>query len=204
MHDRNDDDEARLISQCRSGSREAWNELYQKYVLLVKKVVKDQLWNPSQQDVEDVTQVVFKNLWKEALDRFDGSYRLSMFIGGVAKRTTREEIRGRLTVKRNAPTNPIDLHDGDPGEVAMVPSPNPSQEEHLAHEELKDILRRGLSELSEKCFEIIRYRDFEELSFKEIGNILGEKENTLTKRHERCTEKLKANSHRLLRKECAR
>lgn len=202
MGDLKQDRERRLVEQCRTGSSEAWNELYRDYAALVRRVVRDQKWKPGEQDVEDVTQNVFIDLIP-ALKKFDFSYSLSQFISGQARRTTRDEIRRRIALKRNAATDPIDLHDGTVNAVT-IPAGCMAQDDRFEMEELKELLRFGMARLSEKCRQIIRYRDFEELSFKEMEEILGEKENTLTVTRKRCLEQLTALCHTLLREECTR
>lgn len=202
MGDRKQDRERLLVERCRTGSSEAWNELYRDYSALVRRVVRDQKWKPNEQDIEDVTQNVFIDLMP-ALKKFDCSYSLSQFICGQARRTARDEIRRRIALKRNAVLDSLDVHDGT-ADAVTIAGDCQAQDERLETEELKEVLRFGMAKLSEKCRQIIRYRDYEELSFKEMEEILGEKENTLSVTRKRCLEQLTAICHRLLGEECTR
>jgi RNA polymerase sigma-70 factor, ECF subfamily len=202
MGDRSLEQDRRLVEQCRAGSEVAWCELYQRYVGLVRNIVKNHGWSPSEQDIEDLTQNVFLDLI-EALKRFDCSYGLSQFICGVAKRTTGHEIRLRMAAMRNAETDPLNAHDGAGDTISVVDDCDPP-DERLEQEELKGIIRAGLVRLSTKCRELITLREYQELPYKDIAEMLGEKVNTVTVSHKRCLEQLKAICHELLRKGCTR
>jgi RNA polymerase sigma factor (sigma-70 family) len=198
-----DNEERRLVEQCLCGSQEAWIELYRRYAALVRRVIRDQKWALSPPDVEDVTQNVFLDL-VQALAKFDWTYGLSQFICGVAKRTTRDEIRRRTAAKRSGETNPFDSASGREEQGLPGSCDSVSQETQLADEELKEILRIGLTKMGEYCRKLIALRDFEERPYKEIELLLGERENTLTVNRKRCLEELTAICRRLLREGCER
>ncbi len=201
MGDRKQDRERDLVERCRSGSPDAWQELYRDYSTLVRSVVKDRLGKTTEQDIQDATQDVFVELM-EALKRFDCSYGLSQFICGVAKRSARADRRRRFALKRNP--GPDAFPDRDVERENIAPDPPPSPEEDVELEELKNLLRKGLTELSARCRDIIHYRDFQELSYGEIAKILGDTENTITVTRKRCMEQLSTICHALLREECTR
>ena len=52
------------------------------------------------------------------------------------------------------------------------------------------LLRRAMAELKPRDYEIITMRVFDDLTFPEIGKILGEPENTVTQRYHRALHKL--------------
>ena len=57
--------------------------------------------------------------------------------------------------------------------------------------ELVSRLRVALKNLSSRCTQLITLRYLEELSFKEIGEIVGSSENTVTVQTRRCLDSLR-------------
>ncbi len=194
--------EISLVRKCLSGSEQAWTECYQRYVFLVRSVVRKRL-GFANQDLEDIVQTVFVDLIP-ALHNFDPQYPLPKFIYTVAERVCINEYHKRKAACRDADTDPIDHHDGSAEGARMVASGGGSPEDELEQAQLRQILRRALWELSEECWKLLTLRDLEELSFKEISGILGEKENTLTVKARRCRDELRATCHELVRKGCGR
>ena len=54
----------------------------------------------------------------------------------------------------------------------------------------EQIIRRALEELKPRDYEIITMRVFDDLTFAEIGQLLGDAENTVTRRYHRALHKL--------------
>jgi len=199
MGDAKQDKDVRLVKECLEGSEKAWQELYSGYLGLVRVVVRRQKWSPSAEDVEDVTQMVFTTLLSK-LGKYEGGYPLSAFISEVSKFTTWDEIRKRRAEMRGAPTVSLeDIQDAgaqvpgcmeDPADAAVIQA------------ELMVILQRAIWDLKPDCWQLLTLRELEELPYKEISEILGQTENTLTVKARRCLEDLRANYMRLMRKGC--
>ena len=194
--------ETLLLQQCRKGSAAAWTELYEEYSESVRRVIRKYSRRWSIEDVEDITQSVFMELIN-AFERFDGTYRLSQLICGVAERQAREEMRLRSAAKRDAPVVSIGCERECSAAPQIADSNSPPPDEILEQEQLKSLLRRAMKRLGEKCRQLLEWRDFEERSIREIAEMLGEKENTVTVWRKRCVEDLKALVHELLRQRCA-
>jgi RNA polymerase sigma factor (sigma-70 family) len=184
-----------LVRACLSGSEQAWNEFYRRFIGLVKHEVKRKLWN-YHQDSEDIVQEVFAAVIA-SLKTYDPSYPLSKFVAMVAARTCIEEYRGRTAAKRQGATDPIDSHDSGEEGLKTVKSNWRSQEEQLTQQQLIDLVRRGLRNLASKCREVLALRYYEEAPYKEIAKIFHSTEAAVAISARRCLNELKGHYKRL-------
>ncbi len=198
MSSLNPDRDVLLVRQCLAGSEQAWNELYCRYVSLVRSVVRRKM-GTAPSAIEDVTQNVFMALIS-SLQSYDPAYPLPRFICTVAERLCIQEYRHSKAVKRDAEIDPLDLHDGRQEGVRRIASDEDSQEDRLAGNQLVEVLRHGLRGLDPRCRELIDLRYFEELPFKEIAKSFGSTENTVTVQTKRCLDELKAGYKRRARR----
>ena len=187
-----------LVGSCLTGSEEAWNQFYARYVGLVRNIVRRKL-GYLVDDVDDVTQNVFANL-VSSLPNYDRKYSLIKFISTIAERACIQEFRSLTASKRDANWEPLDLHDGGIDAGKSVKSNEPSQEERLAWEQRVVILRTAMNSLDPKCRRILRLRFYEELAYKEMSEIIDTPANTLAVQTKRCVHELAEVYHRILRK----
>jgi len=186
-----------LVKECLTGSEQAWNDLYCRYVNLVRTVVRRRIGS-SPQDVEDVVQNVFVSLIS-SLSSYDESYPLARFICTVAERTAIQEYRYCKAAKRHAEIDPLDVHDGRQEGTRRIASDDQDQEERLGQLQLTEVLRLGLRSLDSRCREILMLRYYDELPFKQIAASFGATENTVTVQARRCLDELKIRYRRHLR-----
>jgi RNA polymerase sigma factor (sigma-70 family) len=178
-----------LVQQCLSGSRQAWDEFYNRFCTLVSKAVRTKS-HCKESDVQDLVQNVFLALYT-SLKNYEYQYSLSRFVWMVSERVCIDEFRKSTAAKRDKKTVALNLHDGDDSEAVMVRSNLDTQEQQFAHAEVKQMLMAAFKRLGEKCRELIRYRYLRELSFKEIASLLGAKEKSLAVQTGRCLQELK-------------
>ncbi len=194
-----------MVQECLAGSEHAWREFHKRFVRLATAVVKEQQarWRVSYPDVEDVVQATFVELLS-AMEKYTGDYSLYRFVAGVTKRTARQEFRASKAAKRHGEHDPVDHHDSRAEGFITISTDCGLQDELLEAEERKSILRGALARLKEYCAELIMLRYFEGLSYKKIAETFSEKENTVTVKARRCLDQLRAHSHELVRRRCAR
>ncbi len=197
MADPKRDAEVSLVRACIAGSEQAWTDFYCRYVGLVRSVVRRRLGGSSQ-DVEDLTQNVFAAL-VASLGSYDSAYPLTRFIGTIAERSCIQEYRKGATAKRDAGTDPLDLHDGAEEGARKIPWEGNSQEEQLERSQLIELLRHGFRRLGERCRQLLTLRYYEEMPFKEIARLVGSSENTVTVQSKRCLDELRGAYHEGLR-----
>jgi RNA polymerase sigma-70 factor (ECF subfamily) len=178
-----------LVEQCLGGSKAAWDEFYDRYLLLVRKVIFRHA-RCSESDMQDMVQNVFLALFT-ALKTYDNRYPLSRFVWIVGERVCIDEYRKAIADKRDGEHVPVNHHDHADESATMVRSNLDMQDNQVARAELLQLLRLAFTQLSDKCRELLRLRYIEELSFKEIIPLLGGKEKTLAVQAGRCLDELK-------------
>ena len=148
------------------------DEIYQQYA---KTVYKYLLSRTHREDLaEELTQETFCQAIR-AIDRFDGKCKLSTWLCAIAKNV-------HLTYLRKHPA----LEDIDEVEIPVA-----SAEESALDNLGKLQMIRMLHRLEEPYREVTYLRVFGELSFAEIGEVLGKTENWARVTFYRGKEKLR-------------
>ena len=178
-----------LVRQCLEGSKAAWDEFYDRYLLLVRKVIHSHL-RCREPDMQDMVQNVFLALFT-ALRTYDHRYPLSRFVWVVGERVCIDEYRKNVASKRDGEHVPVNHHDHGDEATTMVRSDLDPQEDQVSKAELVHLLRLAFRRLGDRCRELLRLRYIEELSFKEIVPLLGGKEKSLAVQAGRCMDELK-------------
>jgi RNA polymerase sigma factor (sigma-70 family) len=178
-----------LVGKCLEGSKPAWDEFYDRYLPLVRKVIHSRL-RCSESDMQDMVQNVFLAIYT-ALGSYDERYPLSKFVWVIGERICIDEYRKGAAGKRDGEHVPVDHHDHGDESATMVRSDLDPQEDQVARAELVRLLRLAFRRLGDRCRELLKLRYIEELSFKEIVPILGGKEKTLAVQVGRCLDELK-------------
>jgi RNA polymerase sigma-70 factor (ECF subfamily) len=142
------------------------------------------------QQVDDMVQAVFLALVND-LQGYDARYPLSRFVWLVAQRVCIDEYRKSKAAKRDGEEIPVDHHDGSEAGAAMIASACPTQDRRLQDAEQQELLRASLEHLGEKCADLLRLRYREDLSFKEIADLLGANKKSLAVQAGRCIEELR-------------
>ncbi|KYD19251.1 sigma-70 family RNA polymerase sigma factor [Caldibacillus debilis] len=186
MHSSADVRDAFLIAREREilqmEALEAVKAIMDLYGNEIKRFVYTYMQNPA--DTDDVTQEVFITVY-EKLPEFQGRSMLRSWIYAIAankckdhlrkwnlrNRRLKEKMFGHFPILRNNPDTP---------EEAAI-------KQHAASQ----LLERVLS-LPVKYREVIVLYYFHDLSVKEIGEMLHEKEGTVRTRLDRAREKLRA------------
>ncbi|MBP3485395.1 MAG: sigma-70 family RNA polymerase sigma factor [Oscillospiraceae bacterium] len=125
---------------------------------------------------EELTQETFYQALR-SLDRYDGSCKLSVWLCQIARHLWYQHLRRR---GREAP-----MPDEPPER------PVPSAEEETLDRQAHLGLVRQVHDLPEPYREVVYLRAFGQLSFREIGDVLGKTENWARVTFYRGKEKLK-------------
>ena len=140
--------------------KESYEELYKENAALVYHFLLSKCRNP---DVaEDLTQETFLQALK-AIDRYNGNCKISVWLCQIAKHLLYQYWEKR---KENVPLEDDWMISEEPGVERQI----------LAREELLDVLGR-LHQLPVNMREVVYLRVSGDLSFREIGRIMGKSEN---------------------------
>lgn len=134
-------------------------QIYQQHARTVYKFLLAQCGDPDL--AEDLTQETFYQAIR-SIDRFDGSCKLSVWLCQIARHLWYQHLRRH---RREAP-----MPDTPPE------APVPSAEEGLLEQEGRLALLRQIHALPEPSREVVYLRAFGDLSFREIGDVLGKTE----------------------------
>ncbi len=133
-------------------------EIYQSYAKTVYKYLFS--LTHSQDIAEELTQETFYQAVR-SIDRFDGSCAVSTWLCAIAKHQLSSYRR------KHPPTEPVEELDG---------ASDSAEDKALAAAGRVDLLKR-LHQCPEPFREILYLRIFGDLSFREIGEIMGRTEN---------------------------
>lgn len=149
---------------------------YQEYASLVYRFLysytRDAEWS------KELMQETFLRA-VGSVSRYDGSCKLSVWLCQIAKHVLYQELRKKKRVKT------VELTDYLPDDSA------PDGESSILRQENRIELYRAIHNLREPEREVVLYRITGELSFREIGEILGKSENWSRTVFYRAKQKLK-------------
>lgn len=156
-----------LMLKVKSGDMEAFRELVEVHQSRVIGTVCKMLGDDT--DSEDLSQQVFIRVWKSA-DRYQPTAKFTTWLFKITRNLVFNELRRR---KRHPGFSmDAELEPGEaPRELEDVHAPSPSTE--LLEDELQTAIQKAIDALPETQRMAVILRRYEELSYQEIGDILG-------------------------------
>lgn len=146
----------RLIALVGRGDRQAFDELYRKYRTRLVRFLSNVVRQP--QIVEEVLDDTLMVVWERAAD-FKGESKLSTWIFAIAYRKAMKALR-RYDV-------PLEDHAAD----SRI-SPGASPEEAFGQLRLHALLRGAMAGLSADHRTVVELTYFQDLSYREIAEIM--------------------------------
>lgn len=161
-------------------------EIYQENAKLVYRFLLKYCHDP--QLAEELTQETFLRAMN-SIDRYDYSCKISVWLCQIAKHIYLQYLAKR---GKEIPSEEITLDEMTGRDTAD----KGIEEQVIRRYELLDVLK-DMQNLSEQMREVIYLRTMAELSFKEIGEVLGKSENwarvTFYRGKERLLKRVRAN-----------
>ncbi|MCA8924816.1 MAG: sigma-70 family RNA polymerase sigma factor [Planctomycetes bacterium] len=157
-------DEEALLEGCRRGESAAYQRLYARYSAQVYAFARRFLGD--EQHAEDVTQEVFLRVFRK-LDSFRGEAKFSTWLFRVTVNSCRNK---RRTLER------VQRFDAERFQGSR-PDREPPPERTLMSWALGDRIGQALSRLTEEQRTLLLLKAVEELSYQEIGVLVGQNEN---------------------------
>lgn len=159
--------DAALLARFRRGDQTAFTALVARYQKPVFNAAFRVVGNAS--DAADVTQDVFLRI-VERLDDYDHRYKFFSWIYRIAVNESIDLLR------RTRREEPLDDDEG----AALADASGPEQ--HYQARELGDRVQRALMAMKTDHRIVLTLRHFSELSYQEIGVVLGLDEKTVKSR----------------------
>src|SRR5437868_11132478 len=146
--------DAELVSRCRRGDPEAWNELVERFSRYVYAIAVQGFRLP-QHDAEDVFQEVFARVY-EHLDRLRSDDAIRPWIAQLTRRLCIDRLRGA------GRESPVQLDELEPAGL----------DETLASLDEALTVRAGLDAVGDPCRDILDRFFSRDESYKAIGEAL--------------------------------
>lgn len=177
--DRTDEE---LIAAYMKGEKSAFNDLVERHLNGVYTYVLRFVGN--QEEAEDIVQETFVKAWNN-LKKYDArAAKFKTWLLRIARNTAIDFLRKKKHI-------PFSEFETQPNMVAeVVADESDSAEEIFARGEDSREIAAALSKLSEKHREILLLYYTNDITFEEIGSMLGESPNTMKSRHRRALRTL--------------
>jgi RNA polymerase sigma factor (sigma-70 family) len=166
--------DAQLVSRCRAGDQEAWNELVERFSRYVFAICV-QAFRLSSEDAEDVFQEVFARVYQH-LDRLRSDDSIRPWIAQLTRRLCIDRLRS------SGREGPAELDDLDPGGI----------DEALAGLDDALTVRACLDAVGDPCREILDRFFCRDERYKAIGEALDLPAGTIASRNSRCLANVRA------------
>ena len=170
-------DELRAIARAKKGDAEAFEFLVSTYETSVYRLALRMCGNTH--DAEEVAQEAFVAAWK-GLPSFRGESKFSSWLYQL---TTNAAIDFLRREKRHRGATPIE----DEVDLAAPGTPQQAAEES----EVRQALQQALDALSPEHRQIFLLRQMRQLSYEEIGRLLGLESGTVKSRLSRAKKQLR-------------
>lgn len=170
------ENEEKLISESLKGNTLAFGELVRHYEQFVFNVAYS--FTSNYDDAFDVAQDSFIKVWQK-LSTFKGDSAFSTWLYRITANTAKDAL-----LQRNKNQNSDELNE-------QIPSQHETPEDATIREENARELKEALNKLEADARQIIILREFEELSYTEISEVLGVEIGTVKSRLNRAREKLR-------------
>ncbi|MCA9734883.1 MAG: RNA polymerase sigma factor [Deferribacteres bacterium] len=159
--------EDRLLKLLRNGDEQAFKQVFdqnQKHVINICYRFVGQ-----KEIAEDLTQDVFVEVFR-SIDRFRGNSKLSTWIYRIATTRSIDYLRAQKSKKRFAFLTSIE--DSEICDKKLPDSVDINPDKNAQNEEIKKILHKALKTLPENQRIAFTLSKYDELSYKEIADIL--------------------------------
>lgn len=175
-------DDLELVEEILKGNMDAFNIIVNKYELSIFKFVYNMVRN--REAAEDITQEVFITIYNK-LYLYNKIYKFSNWIFQVARNKSIDYIR---KYKR--------VYESSIEEYANLSSYNNEIEDSAMYEELISTIVKYINTLSQEDKQILylRYNN-EEMTFRDISEVLNLTESTVKRRYYKIRENFKTNQN---------
>ena len=161
----------KLMEKLSTGDRMAFSELYDRYAKLMLNYFYRMLWK-DREKAEDFVQDLFAKIIQKP-DSFDSTRSFKTWLYSVANNMCKNEYKYQA-VRSNTVS---EAEERASYTASSVNVETQVQEKHFAEE-----LEKVLEAMDEKHSEVFVLRHFDQMSLKEIGEVVGCNEGTVKSR----------------------
>jgi RNA polymerase sigma-70 factor (ECF subfamily) len=162
------DPDAGWVAKAQKGDRAVFGKLVAKHYDMVYAIAYGILNN--RESALDTAQEVFLKAFR-TLENFEGKSKFKTWLHRVAVNAAIDQTR------RKRPTESLDIDPDDPNSEGRAPlivkDGRPGPREEAARDELREIVEKGLNQLSADHRAVLVLREWQGLSYEEIAEALG-------------------------------
>ncbi|MGI8544657.1 MAG: sigma-70 family RNA polymerase sigma factor [Aridibacter sp.] len=163
-----------LVRRCRAGDGAAWEEIVTTYSRKIFNLAYR--FTSNIQAAEDLTQEVFVRVYN-TLEQFDSKQgHLSNWLMRLARNLIIDDYRKRQRNPQNSMADDVDKH------TFHLRAVGTSAQKEVERRELAHQVQEGIDKLPSDLKTCVILRDIEELSYKEIVEVLDIPEGTVKSR----------------------
>src|SRR5579862_1522187 len=158
--------EAELLTRCRSGDADAWDELFDLHYAAAGRFVFQLAPDLTREDAEEICQEAFLSVIRN-LNSFHGDSQFQTWLFRIAANKARDFRERKNAVKRGSGHTPVSLQaeDSETGLTLDPPADLPAPDEVIMSAEKLALVREALDGLGDPCREIVELRYFADLSY---------------------------------------
>ena len=165
---------AELVRRCRSGDGTAWEEIVSSYSRRIFNLAYR--FTSSVEAAEDLTQEVFVRIYK-TLEQYDSKQgNLSNWLMRLARNLIIDDYRHRQRNPQNSMADTVDNH------TFHLRAVGTSAQKEVERRELCNQVQEGIDKLPPDLRTCVILRDIEELTYREIVDLLAIPEGTVKSR----------------------
>jgi RNA polymerase sigma-70 factor (ECF subfamily) len=182
-------DEADIVLRAKSGSREAFDELYNKYKRPILNYIYRFIGNRAQ--AEELTQEVFVRAYMN-IGRFEPRAKFSSWLYRIASNLSKNFIRHAQYEKRAEPLG-TESYDGSEEESSLIDNIEDRArrpDETLQTNEAQRLVQEAINKLPVHLKDALILCDIDGLSYEEAARIMRCRPMTVGSRLSRAREKL--------------
>ena len=156
-----------LVSKAKEGDESAFEELYQHYIVPIFRYIffKSQ----SQEDAEDLTQIVFLKAWQALPDFQKRANPFSSWLYKIAKNTVIDYYKKKKEITLDKPIEDLKQIKDEKNDPVKI----------TEQKEKVKILGQLIKQLNEDQQEVIILKFIQELSNKEIAQLMQKSEEAI-------------------------
>ncbi len=173
-----------LLKQMAQGSETALTEFYRAFESRIYAFVKIRL-NDSHEAADLLNDIMWED-WRSA-KKFEGRSRVTTWVFGIAHHKVIDRIRSK------------GKHQMEPLESTVDQESDCNLDDILGHKQLESHIQHCMEKLSPGHRQTIQLAFFEDLSYREIGEIAGRPEGTIKARMFHAKQALKRCLARVIR-----
>jgi RNA polymerase sigma factor (sigma-70 family) len=181
-----DRSDAQLIAAYIEGDEGAFELLVERHLRAVYSFVAR--FVGSTDEAEDITQETFLKAWRSARKYRAEASSFKTWVLRIARNSAIDYLRK----KKHVPLSAFDTADGQNVLAEITPDERELPSETFARAQDVESLSRALQKLHPSAREVLLLHYTNGLTFLEIGDMLGEKANTIKSRHHRAVLQLRS------------